>query len=186
MAPSWTFLGRGGEGQTKNATEPAPLDGQLSVHPQFQGGMNDQGMPYLSRAGSSEVAKTEDGRTRQVVQHEVSNYMAAQIHHPTAPVQLIIANHATSNSDQQVMNVSAPPVQEQQLDLRTSLRQGWADFIASPMNRFFLLGAGFMLVWLLHEREQHRWRMSEMQRRIDKNWALRVVQQLFSNGNRSK
>mmetsp|Transcript_10991 Transcript_10991/g.25103 ORF Transcript_10991/g.25103 Transcript_10991/m.25103 type:complete len:187 (+) Transcript_10991:92-652(+) len=173
--------GRSGGGQTPTHQECAEGQGQVALYP---GSSNEQCMPQYA-SSSSQVATADEYQARQLVRQEVSNRLAAQIQHPTMPVQLIIQNHSSANSDQKVMNVTPTP-EQRSADFRESVTQAWSSFVASPINRFFLLGAGFMLVWMFHERSQHRWRMAELQRRIESNIALRMVQQIFGGGNRSR
>lgn len=80
--------------------------------------------------------------------------------------------------------MNAPSAQEPEPPKRgwESRQKDLTAFISSPMNRIFILGFLGMVYYVYHGHTQHRWRMTEMQRRIDGNIFLSMVQKLFGAG----
>merc|ERR1712224_437362 len=54
----------------------------------------------------------------------------------------------------------------------------WREFWASPINRLGLLATVSAGGYLLHKHMEHRWRMTEMQKRIDANFVLKANESL--------
>mmetsp|Transcript_15397 Transcript_15397/g.26945 ORF Transcript_15397/g.26945 Transcript_15397/m.26945 type:complete len:196 (+) Transcript_15397:79-666(+) len=170
---------------------PAPPMQESATVPRFQGapqsapnGVSSH-MPYSESA--SMLQTSDDVRT--LIRREVNQAFAASV--PTTayssapsapPIQLILQNNSTVHAEQQVQ--SAPPVStEPQRPLPKSIwelsRQDVADFWASPLNRICVFGVAGLLFYLYQGHSHHRWRMSELQRRIDNNIFLRTMNQLF-------
>lgn len=102
------------------------------------------------------------------------------------PLQLIIQNSATSNATQKVVNAApapAPPPPPPLPKIWTfrDAYCGVLDFLQSPLNKLFLFSSVGMVLWIWHGHSRHKWRMGEMQRRIDANPFLRLVQQVFGS-----
>mmetsp|Transcript_54919 Transcript_54919/g.141429 ORF Transcript_54919/g.141429 Transcript_54919/m.141429 type:complete len:194 (+) Transcript_54919:88-669(+) len=98
------------------------------------------------------------------------------------PMQLIINNHAEAKADQRTVNAmqptptaSAPPEKQAPSSLMSAL--------ASPVNRLCLFSAVALGLYILQGQLQHKWRMAEMQRRLDANLFVRVTQ-MFSAATR--
>lgn len=93
------------------------------------------------------------------------------------PMQLIINNHAESSSKQQ-----AAPTQPRQE--RKEVQSDVRELLASPINRCMLFSVLGLGLYMLHGHLQHKWRIVEMQRRIDANLFLRITRLLnFPTGN---
>mmetsp|Transcript_65355 Transcript_65355/g.174154 ORF Transcript_65355/g.174154 Transcript_65355/m.174154 type:complete len:233 (-) Transcript_65355:40-738(-) len=120
---------------------------------------------------------------QSLVRHEVQQQLAASV--PPAsygsqqpPVQLLINNTSTSNADQKTVNMSPPAERspEPRRPESLSLREQLALFWASPVNRICTMGVLGLALYIYHDSTQHRWRMQELQRRIDNNLFLWAVQ----------
>merc|ERR1740121_3315773 len=129
---------------------------------------------------------------RAVIRHEVRQSLA-NVHpqHPPAqtqssapPVQVVIRNTTSSTSQNQTIAQPPAPAPQPVVVPKT----GWAavshvlqEFWASPANRIFLLTSLGAVLYIYQGQAHHRWRMDEMQRRIDRNPFLRLVQQTFAS-----
>eukprot|EP00929_Paragymnodinium_shiwhaense_P120414 TRINITY_DN92357_c0_g1_i1.p1 TRINITY_DN92357_c0_g1~~TRINITY_DN92357_c0_g1_i1.p1 ORF type:complete len:185 (-),score=33.55 TRINITY_DN92357_c0_g1_i1:154-708(-) len=120
-----------------------------------------------------------DGTMRSLVQHEVAQQMAASLggssnEAAAAPVQVIIQNKATTSTEQAApQQVEALPT----MTWRGVLRSIWE----SNGNRLCIVGLLGAVAYIYHGQSQHNWRMAELQRRIDRNPFLRVVQQALGS-----
>mmetsp|Transcript_23024 Transcript_23024/g.52746 ORF Transcript_23024/g.52746 Transcript_23024/m.52746 type:complete len:164 (-) Transcript_23024:34-525(-) len=88
---------------------------------------------------------------------------------------ITINNHSEANTTQKTLNMSTPaepaPVEVQHKD---------TSFFASPTTRISVFSAIGLALYMLQGHLQHKWRMAEMQRRIDANLFLRLTQILGS------
>ncbi|CAE7393158.1 unnamed protein product [Symbiodinium sp. CCMP2456] len=97
---------------------------------------------------------------------------------PQAPVQLIIQNSSSVTTSQQVPEMPPEPPKMPQHMWELS-RKDLVDFWASPLNRVCLLGLAGFLLWIYHDNTQHKWRMSQLQQRIDSNPFTKLVAVAF-------
>ncbi|CAE7236454.1 unnamed protein product [Symbiodinium microadriaticum] len=97
---------------------------------------------------------------------------------PQAPVQLIIQNSSSVTTSQQVPEMPPEPPKMPQHMWQLS-RKDLVDFWASPLNRVCLLGLAGFLLWIYHDNTQHKWRMSQLQQRIDSNPFTKLVAVAF-------
>ncbi|CAE7034412.1 unnamed protein product [Symbiodinium natans] len=96
---------------------------------------------------------------------------------PQAPVQLIIQNSSTVTTSQVPETPPEPPKMPQHMWELS--RKDLVEFWMSPLNRICLLGLAGFLLWIYHGNTQHKWRMSELQRRIDSNPFTKLVAMAF-------
>jgi hypothetical protein len=92
-----------------------------------------------------------------------------------SPVQIIAENCATASAQQLQTHERTPH--------STQLRTGdmwWCDFLASPMNRAVIFATVQLSLYFAHGYLHHRYRMAELQQRIDANTFLRF-QQILSH-----
>jgi len=123
------------------------------------------------------MAPALDPSVQQIIQQRVRAELAAAVQQQQQPapqqqpMQLIINNHAESTCKQQ-----ATPVQPRQETKEVQI--GVRELLTSPMNRFMLFSVVGLGLYFLHGHLQHKWRMDEMQRRIDANLFLRITRLL--------
>ncbi|CAE8650175.1 unnamed protein product [Polarella glacialis] len=182
--------------------------GSCSLAPVFRGGGDDHGAELFRRqqsgAGNGRVEAHRAGPSSQVerqtptsvggsddwqslVRREISQQIAASIQSPpaysstpVAPVQFIIQNTSSATSTQKVVNTAPPPEPSQRPPRKfTGSWEDLEEFWTSPLNRICVFGVLGLVCYIYHGHSQHRWRMLELQRRIDSNPFLRVVQQFF-------
>mmetsp|Transcript_153591 Transcript_153591/g.492283 ORF Transcript_153591/g.492283 Transcript_153591/m.492283 type:complete len:191 (+) Transcript_153591:72-644(+) len=125
---------------------------------------------------------------RQAIQRGVQQHLVAappqwhSQHAAPSPLQVLIQNTTSSSTEQQTINASPPPPPlppAPPLHTWEGLRHFFKEFWASPFNRLFTLGALGAFIYIYQGRQQHRWRMAEMQRRIDSNPFLRFWNSLL-------
>jgi len=136
-----------------------------------------------------QLQSLQDQQQKQAFQHQLRELIrqetqsvlhVAQQQPRAAPMQLIINNHSEANSDQRTVNqapAAAPPPPP------PPARRDWdeaqktlASFLASPFNRLCLFSALGLALYVLQGQLSHKWRMAELQRKIDANIFLRLTQ----------
>mmetsp|Transcript_20039 Transcript_20039/g.56644 ORF Transcript_20039/g.56644 Transcript_20039/m.56644 type:complete len:176 (-) Transcript_20039:168-695(-) len=131
-------------------------------------------------------AQPYDDSLRALIRGEVQQALGSSLppqpaaKAPSAPVQVIIRNTTTSTSEQ--VTEAAPPPQQPPPPPESSwdtVRRVCKEIWASPSNRIFLLSTLGVALYIYQGREEHRWRMAEMQRRIDRNPLLRFAMQVL-------
>eukprot|EP00927_Polykrikos_kofoidii_P066438 TRINITY_DN62037_c0_g1_i1.p1 TRINITY_DN62037_c0_g1~~TRINITY_DN62037_c0_g1_i1.p1 ORF type:complete len:230 (+),score=39.00 TRINITY_DN62037_c0_g1_i1:102-692(+) len=108
---------------------------------------------------------------RDLIREEMSALRPVQQPAPQ-PMQLIINNHAESNSVQQ----EAPPPPAPPKPSSDTFRGFLAEFLESPLNRVFTFTVFGLGLYMLQGHLQHKSRLAEYQRRIDANLFLRLQQ----------
>eukprot|EP00933_Yihiella_yeosuensis_P050166 TRINITY_DN4792_c0_g1_i1.p1 TRINITY_DN4792_c0_g1~~TRINITY_DN4792_c0_g1_i1.p1 ORF type:complete len:221 (-),score=36.51 TRINITY_DN4792_c0_g1_i1:346-1008(-) len=162
----------------------------------YTNGFSTRGQDTLQRTAESQIQQPKpafESDMMSMVRREVQQALGAaslprQMHHaapPAAPVQLIIQNSATVNSEQKVVNTPPPqppaPMRPPPRNAWEHFEHGLSEFWSSPLNRICVFGALTLVVYIYQGQSQHRWRMLEMQRRIDNNPFLRLVSVFFGS-----
>jgi len=145
--------------------------------------------PSRSASSSGPAARVQQKLAMSVPLPSYGGGGGAQQQPP--PVQLIIQNSSTTNNTQKVVNTVAPPGgvlappegPRKWADLALVVSAGAREFLASPLNRFCLLSSLGVVFYIYQQHLQHKWRMRELQRVIDSNGFLRIVQQILGNTN---
>ncbi|CAE7627266.1 unnamed protein product [Symbiodinium pilosum] len=120
-----------------------------------------------------------NGHVRSLVREAAQTVAASVPPRPSqTPVQLIIQNSSTVTTTQQPQEKPPQPPKMPQNMWELS-RKDLVDFWTSPLNRICLLGLAGFLLWIYHDNSQHKWRMSELQRRIDQNPFTKLVALAF-------
>merc|ERR1719265_1812720 len=96
------------------------------------------------------------------------------------PIQIMVNNQVEAHSTQQVTAPSPAPPPEPPREPHNAL-EAIGMFFSSPMNRLGLFSAIGIALYILQGRLSHRWRMEEMQRRVDANLFLRFTQAMPSS-----
>ncbi|CAE8704297.1 unnamed protein product, partial [Polarella glacialis] len=98
------------------------------------------------------------------------------------PVQFIIQNTSSVTSEQQVVNTPCAPEPPRRPPRQfTGSWEDLEEFWADPLNRVFVLGSLGLVLYICHGQGQHKWRMAQLQRRIDGNPFLRIASQVFGS-----
>mmetsp|Transcript_34630 Transcript_34630/g.52209 ORF Transcript_34630/g.52209 Transcript_34630/m.52209 type:complete len:183 (-) Transcript_34630:478-1026(-) len=140
---------------------------------------------------NSQVANRYGGPNQQLQQQQQQQQHRMQQpvlphHHSPSPVQVLINNSTKCGSDSRAHEEEEEPLPPPPpLTTWEGVRHFAVTFWASPTNKLFVLGAAGAVLYIIQAREQHRWRMAEMQRRIDANPFLRLVQTVLPAGNSS-
>mmetsp|Transcript_78812 Transcript_78812/g.219085 ORF Transcript_78812/g.219085 Transcript_78812/m.219085 type:complete len:195 (-) Transcript_78812:113-697(-) len=112
-------------------------------------------------------------QVRDLIREEMSSLRPAASQ-PVQPMQLIINNHAEAKADQQT--TSGPDQPQSEFE---GVTEAVTSFFQSPMNRLCLFSVVGLGLYMLQGHLQHKWRMAEVQRRIDANLFLRFTQILM-------
>jgi hypothetical protein len=91
-----------------------------------------------------------------------------------SPVQIVVDNTSTVHACQTYHQ------QEPRIDDTSNTERWWHDMLLSPGNRFALFAMAHVSLCFAQSYLSHRYRMSELQQRIDANAFLRF-QQVLSN-----
>mmetsp|Transcript_95509 Transcript_95509/g.270404 ORF Transcript_95509/g.270404 Transcript_95509/m.270404 type:complete len:202 (+) Transcript_95509:16-621(+) len=195
------FLGSSADGQpgagpgscqsSLAVPERQPPRGAFGAPPPLSNGhaVQHDGYGSWNAGGHYQGQEPEDGAARSMVRHDFDQRVAHHVAPPAAAgcagsqaptVQLIFQNNSTVNTTQTTVNgpPSAPPPPPRRS--WETLKGALAEFVSSPVNRICMLGILGLAFTICQGSAQHRNRMEEMQRRIDRNYFLRFVQQLFS------
>eukprot|EP00931_Biecheleriopsis_adriatica_P108557 TRINITY_DN82888_c0_g1_i1.p1 TRINITY_DN82888_c0_g1~~TRINITY_DN82888_c0_g1_i1.p1 ORF type:complete len:194 (+),score=35.76 TRINITY_DN82888_c0_g1_i1:31-612(+) len=153
----------------------------------FGGTLVPSAPPAASDCREQESAQHE-GEIRSMIRREMKQAFAASVppnlqRATSAPVQIIVQNSSTVNAEQKVESPPPPPPPPPRMPQRVwdLSRQDLADFWASPLNRICVLGMATLVFYIYQGNSQHKWRMSELQRRIDGNPFLRTVSQVLGS-----
>eukprot|EP00403_Amphidinium_massartii_P038425 CAMPEP_0178439348 /NCGR_PEP_ID=MMETSP0689_2-20121128/36107_1 /TAXON_ID=160604 /ORGANISM="Amphidinium massartii, Strain CS-259" /LENGTH=156 /DNA_ID=CAMNT_0020061869 /DNA_START=31 /DNA_END=501 /DNA_ORIENTATION=+ len=114
---------------------------------------------------------------REMIREETASAVSS-LQSQARPMQLIINNHAQANADQRTMNVQPSQPEGYRRD---DLRSGIMSFLASPLNRIFLFSTVGLSLYALQGHLSHKWRMEEMQRKMDANILFRFRHLLLSS-----
>lgn len=102
---------------------------------------------------------------RDIIRQEMASTLGNQPQ--TRPMQLIINNRSEATVQQSAPEPSPPGPHETWMELLST-------FLASPVNRVGLLTVVGLGLYIYQGHLNHKWRMAEMQRRIDANPFLRL------------
>eukprot|EP00933_Yihiella_yeosuensis_P032953 TRINITY_DN26631_c3_g1_i1.p2 TRINITY_DN26631_c3_g1~~TRINITY_DN26631_c3_g1_i1.p2 ORF type:complete len:160 (-),score=29.98 TRINITY_DN26631_c3_g1_i1:138-617(-) len=105
---------------------------------------------------------------KEVVRDELSVAATTAQSAAARPMQFIINNSTQANVSQNVESTTPPPQQ-----VPSQNEEGLKSFLAKPLNRFCIFAAVGIGLYMLQGHLSHKWRMLEMQKRIDADIFLR-------------
>lgn len=185
------FGSKAGEGRPEHSSR-IPADALDIVRPperspEFHGGRMSQQRQLGDTPNQSHVQEQVQQQTISEMKRMLTSLVENLDRRPSAPAPPIYIQN-NLNSEQLVKQ------EVQQTEPHVALRPSFWDssseflskFFGSSFNRFCLFTSCGIGLCIVYGHYQHKWRMAEMQKRIDANFFLRMTQVLLSEGGGSR
>lgn len=138
----------------------------------------NSGMPFVPMHMAEEALQKNElflEQLRMEVKCQIEAIRAQQMAAATqSPVQIVVENCSSVRADQTLQHQESQPLPVANTEL------WWQKFLASPANRFVIFTTVQLSLYFAHGYLSHRYRLSELQHRIDANAFLRFQQILNS------